>query len=422
MTNLIIVGAQWGDEGKGKIVDMLAPDFDVVARYNGGHNAGHTVKVGDEVYKLHHIPSGIISGKMCVIGNGVLIDPKIFFQELEGLDRRGIKTDNLYVSSRAHAILPYHPVIDGVTGGKIGTTKRGIGPAYSDKMCRIGIRLEDLLLAEDQLYERIACSLDDKNFLIEKKYGFAPLYPREIAREYAEYGKRFRKHVKDTARLLTECMKKGSNIIFEGAQGTLLDIDHGTYPFVTSSNSTAGGACTGCGIGPRKIDKVIGVAKAYVTRVGNGPFPTERFDEWAEEVVKDGDEFGTTTGRKRRVGEPDFAILEYAKDRNSVDHWAIMKLDVLGGKEFRIAIEHDAINEYGAKPKYSERVFGWERIGEEQRRKIIGDGFDAMPEGMKEYLIETARFTGVPVEIASIGAGREETVTRNVLERTSACL
>ncbi len=421
MTNLVVVGSQWGDEGKGKIVDMLAHQYDVVARYNGGHNAGHTVKVGDEVYKLHHIPSGIISGKVCVVGNGVLVDPRIFFDEIDGLEKRGVSTDNLYVSSRAHVILPYHQKLDAITGGKVGTTGRGIGPAYADKMCRTGIRVEDLLLGEDELFGKIDDALEDKNFLMEKKYGLAPLDPREIAKEYAEYGKRLRKHVKDTAKLLTGCMKKGSNIIFEGAQGTLLDIDHGTYPFVTSSNSTAGGACTGCGIGPRKIDQVIGVAKAYVTRVGNGPFPTERFDEWAEEISKDGVEIGTTTGRKRRVGEPDFAILEYARDINSVDHWAVTKLDVLGGKQFRVAVEH-AREGYAARPKYGERVFGWEKIGEEQKSKIIRDGFDAMPEGMKEYLIETARFTGVPVEIASIGAGREETVTKNVLERTSACL
>jgi len=421
MTNLIVVGTQWGDEGKGKVTDLLSPQFDVVARYNGTCNAGHTVKIDGVIYKVHHLPSGIFTARKCVMGNGVNVDPKVLFEEIESIEEKGISIENLYISSKAHMVLPYHRTFDGIQGGKIGTTGRGTGPSYSDKALRIGLRVGDLLLGEEEIRARVEEALDDKNFLLEHKYKREPFDPAEIAKEYAEYGRRMKKHISDTSKLLNEWMGQGLNVLFEGAQGTLLDIDHGTYPFVTSSNSTAGGACTGCGIGPRKIDKVIGVVKAYVTRVGEGPFPTERLDEWAKEVQKDGTEFGTTTGRIRRVGDPDFNILIYARDINSVDEWVVTKLDVLDGKEFRIA---EGYEREGNKvfPVYNERVFGWEKTGTETRRKIIRDGFDAMPNGMQEYLIKMSEFTGIPVGIASIGPGREETVTGKVLERTSEYL
>lgn len=448
MTNLVVVGAQWGDEGKGKIVDYISDKYDVVVRYNGGNNAGHTVGVGEEIYKFHLVPSGIVSGKECIIGNGVVIDPGVILGEIDGLEKRGVNTDNLYLSSNAHVIMPYHKTFDGIKGGKIGTTGRGIGPVYEDKAARIGIRIEDLLLSEDELCAKIAPALKEKNFLLEHMYGKEPFDPMEIAREYVNHGKRLEKYVRDTPGLLNDFMDNGLDVIFEGAQGAFLDPDHGTYPFVTSSNPVAGAACAGSGIGPLDIGDVIGVTKAYITRVGGGPFPTElgdpesddfmnekEGDRFTEEEVRrmtssndaylmgkairlDGKEYGTTTGRPRRVGYPDFVLLQRARDLNSVKEWAVTKLDVLGGKTFKVATRYD---EDSGAPVYTE-TFDWPEIDNDGRERMIRDGFDSMPDGMQDYLIRMAEFTETPVEIASIGPMRRDTVTRNVLDRTRTYL
>jgi adenylosuccinate synthase len=337
MANIVVVGAQWGDEGKGKIVDLLTESADVVARYQGGHNAGHTVKIKNKQFILHLIPSGILHrGKTCIIGNGVVIDPKALIEEIEKLKQRKINIGkNLYISGRAHVIMPYHNVLDGMHEQakgtkKIGTTGRGIGPAYVDKMSRSGIRVIDLLDGKgfkDKLKENLA----DINFILEKKYNNRKINANAVYTEYMRYAEYLAPFVTDTVVLTNNLIENGKSVLFEGAQGTLLDIDHGTYPYVTSSSACAGGACTGLGVSPRRLDGIIGIVKAYTTRVGSGPFPTELKDKLGEGLRLKGGEYGATTGRARRCGWLDAVSLRHSIRINGFTGIALTKLDVLDG-------------------------------------------------------------------------------------------
>src|ERR671934_8263 len=329
----VIVGAQWGDEGKGKIVDLLAQRADVVCRYNGGPNAGHTIVADGETYKLRHMPSGILWGKECVIGAGCVVDPAVFVEELDDLEARSISTERVHLSSNAHVIMPWHVAID--RGGerrlgelKIGTTKRGIGPTYADKALRLGIRVQDLFDPKI-LRQKLEVALAEKNVWLERVYGSEPVELEEVASRYEEHAQRLRPYIADTSLLVDRALQAGKRALFEGAHGTLLDIDHGTYPFVTSSPTVAGGAATGIGIGPTRIDSVIGVAKAYVTRVGEGPFPTEIEGADHERIRALGGEYGTVTGRERRCGWLDLVGLRYACRLNGLTSLALTKLDVL---------------------------------------------------------------------------------------------
>ena len=329
----MIVGAQWGDEGKGKIVDLLAQDCDLVCRYQGGPNAGHTIVVDGETYKIRQIPSGVLRRKTCVIGAGCVVDPEVFLTEVDELEARGVSTKDVHLSGEAHLIMPWHVAIDQATErrlGKlqIGTTKRGIGPCYADKAARLGIRVQDLLDPKI-LREKIEVALAEKNVWLERVYGVPPLELEEIAGQLELFAQRMRPYVADTSLLVDRALREGRDVLLEGAQGTLLDLDHGTYPFVTSSNTVAANAATGIGIGPNRIDQVIGVAKAYVTRVGEGPFPTEIEGLDQERVRELGGEFGTVTGRQRRCGWLDLVALRYAVRLNGITALALTKLDVL---------------------------------------------------------------------------------------------
>ena len=337
MANIVVVGAQWGDEGKGKIVDLLTESADVVARYQGGHNAGHTVKIKNRQFILHVIPSGILHrGKTCIIGNGVVIEPRSLIEEMEELKRRKISIGkNLHISGRSHVIMPYHMVLDSKHedskgAKKIGTTGRGIGPAYVDKMSRAGIRMVDLL--DGKVFrEKLKANLSDVNFLLEKKYNTKKISVNKVYSEYMKYAEYLAPFITDTVVLINNLIEKGKNVLFEGAQGTLLDIDHGTYPYVTSSNACAGGVCTGLGTGPGNLDGVLGIVKAYTTRVGGGPFPTELQDELGEELRLKGGEYGATTGRARRCGWLDLVSLRHSIRINGLTGIALTKLDVLDG-------------------------------------------------------------------------------------------
>ncbi len=337
MPATVIVGAQWGDEGKGKIVDLLAQHCDVVCRYQGGPNAGHTIVADGETYKFRHMPSGILWGKQCVLGAGVVVDPATFIEELDDLEARGISTDAVRVSGNAHLIMPWHVAIDGASERRlgrlqIGTTRRGIGPTYADKSARLGIRVQDLLDPKI-LRQKIQVALDEKNTWLERIYGAARIELNDVAGAAEEWGTRLRPYIADTSLLVHDALREGRSVLFEGAQGTLLDVDHGTYPFVTSSNPVAGAAATGIGIGPTRIDAVMGVAKAYVTRVGEGPFPTEIQGPDQERVRELGGEYGTVTGRQRRCGWLDLVALRYAARVNGFTSLALTKLDVLSAFE-----------------------------------------------------------------------------------------
>ncbi len=337
MANIVVVGAQWGDEGKGKIVDLLTESADAVARFQGGHNAGHTVKIKNREFILHLIPSGILhKGKTCIIGNGVVIDPKALIEEMKGLKKEKISIGkNFYISGRAHVIMPYHNVLDGkheqAKGKKmIGTTGRGIGPAYVDKMSRAGIRMADLLDGRG-FKEKLKANLSEINFLLEKKYNERKISVQKVYNEYMGYAEYLSPFITDTVVKANNLIEKGKSILFEGAQGTLLDIDYGTYPFVTSSSACAGGVCTGLGVSPKNIDGVLGIVKAYTTRVGSGPFPTELLDTMGEELRLKGGEYGATTGRARRCGWLDTVALKHAIRINGFSGIALTKLDVLDG-------------------------------------------------------------------------------------------
>ncbi len=427
MPVVVVVGAQWGDEGKGKIVDLLSADFDIVARYQGGANAGHTVIIGEQKYILHLIPSGILHpGVQCVIGNGVVIDPVALMEEIEFLEARGISVQGrLWISQKAHLIMPYHKLLDSVSeeregNEKIGTTRRGIGPAYVDKASRKGIRIVDLL-DRDLFAKKLRRNLAEKNQLLEKIYGHLPLDVEAIIREYLEFDRRIDPFIKDVSIFLEQAIGEGKSVLLEGAQGTLLDVDHGTYPFVTSSNPVSGGACTGVGIGPTRITDVLGVIKAYTTRVGEGPFPTELTDEEGELLRKEGQEYGATTGRPRRCGWFDAVIARYAVRINGINALAVTKLDVLdrfdrikvctgyryGGRVLReFPTELRILQE--CRPVYEEFP-GW--------RQPTGGvtHWDELPRAAREYLAYLESLTGAPIKIVSVGSRRNQTIFRGQL-------
>jgi adenylosuccinate synthase len=422
MPGMVIVGAQWGDEGKGKVVDLLAERADAVVRFQGGNNAGHTIVRDGETWKFHLIPSGILyPGKLCIIGNGTVIDPRVLTDEIDGLRARGIDTSGLKLSANAHLIMPYHLLLD--TAGEtklgklqIGTTRRGIGPAYADKASRLGIRVQDLL-DEKILKKKLAAALDPKRLSLRPFTKDPALDLQRMTEEYLTFGHRLEQYIADTSRLVWDRLDAGRLVVFEGAQGALLDIDHGTYPFVTSSNPVAGAACIGSGVGPKDIDEIWGVAKAYVTRVGAGPFPTELAEEVGEEIRQRGGEFGTTTGRARRTGWLDLVALRYAARINSMTALAITKLDVLSGFDrlrvctsyrgaedarfedfpYHQSVLHHATGEYTELP-------GWqEDLGE---CRTPAD----LPQAARDYLAFIADYLGVPVVLVGVGPGREQIV------------
>lgn len=422
MATVIVVGAQWGDEGKGKLVDFLTDKADVVARYQGGHNAGHTVVIKNEKYVLHLIPSGILhKNTVCIIGNGVVVEPAALIEEMRGLRERGVKVGaNLLISKNAHLIMPYHIALDAagekMRGKKcIGTTGRGIGPTYVDKMARTGIRVGDLLSPEIFM-EKISANLRNVNFLLKNLYKSGGFSARNIFDEYMGYAKLLKKHIADTDLIINEAVASGKNVLLEGAQGTLLDIDHGTYPYVTSSNSIAGGACTGVGIGPTRINRVLGVVKAYTTRVGSGPFPTELSDSIGEEIRRKGGEFGATTGRPRRCGWLDTVILRHAAAVNGLTGMAITKLDILDGLDtikictayrYRGKTYNHFVKELdifeNCTPVYEE-MKGW-------RESTLGiKEFRKLPLRAQAYIRRIEKLVGVKAHIISTGQKRDELI------------
>ncbi|MFI1585164.1 adenylosuccinate synthase [Embleya sp. NPDC020630] len=428
MPALVLVGAQWGDEGKGKATDLLGGSVDYVVRYQGGNNAGHTVVIGDQKYALHLLPSGILTPECTpVIGNGVVVDPGVLLHEISTLVERGIDTSKLLISGNAHLITPYHRTLDKVTERflgkrKIGTTGRGIGPSYADKINRVGIRVQDLFDA-GILTQKVESALSDKNQMLVKMYNRRELKVEEIVEEYLGYADQLRPYVADTTLVLNQALDQGKVVLLEGGQGTLLDVDHGTYPFVTSSNPTAGGACAGSGIGPTKITGVIGILKAYTTRVGAGPFPTELFDEDGEALRRIGHERGVTTGRDRRCGWFDAVIARYATRVNGLTDFFLTKLDVLTGWE-RIpvcvaydidGVRHDELpmsqtDFHHAKPIY-ETLPGW-------TEDITGARtFADLPGNAQAYVRALEEMSGAPISAIGVGPGRTQTIEINSLLR-----
>jgi len=419
---LVVVGAQWGDEGKGKVVDLLAERSDIIVRFQGGNNAGHTLVVGGEKTVLHLVPSGVLHrGKTCVIGNGVVVDPVVLLEEVDQLRRRGLlqRDEELRISEQAHLILPYHKAIDlareRLRGqGKIGTTGRGIGPAYEDKMARIGIRVVDLL-EEDTFRKKLRGNLEEKNAYLRAMLREEALGFDEIFESYQRIGVRLRPHVTDTSRLLDAEIRRGRRVLFEGAQGTMLDVDHGTYPFVTSSNCVSAAASAGSGVAPALARRSLGITKAYTTRVGSGPFPTEIDGDLGERLRRDGDEYGATTGRPRRCGWFDAVVVRHAARLSGLDGLAITKLDVLAGIDpLRLCVAYRSGGETinfvpasagklaAAEPVYEEM----EGFSELRRSERLED----LPGNARRYLERIERLTGVAVKIVSIGARREETI------------
>ncbi len=422
VANIVLIGTQWGDEGKGKIVDMLSSDADVVVRFQGGNNAGHTMVVDGEQIISHLVPSGILQGKLCLIGNGVVVDPDVLLGEIDYLAGKNIDTSpaQLKVSQKAHLIMPYHKQIDNARekmkgDKKIGTTGRGIGPAYEDKATRRGIRFADLLEPE-LLSEKITAIMLEKNFYLEKFFGEPPMDVNGVISQYMDYAKRLGPYIADGSVILDEAIKNGDQVLFEGAQGTHLDIDHGTYPFVTSSNTVSGNACCGTGVGPKQITGVLGVVKAYTTRVGAGPFPTELEDDTGNYIQEKGAEFGATTGRRRRCGWLDMVILKNAVRLNGLTSLAITKLDVLGGLDtLNICTSYmhngSPIEHFPASLKVlSECTPVYESLpGWQEDISGIRD-YDSLPENTRNYLKRIEALAGVPIGILSVGPGREETI------------
>ncbi len=422
MSIKLVFGTQWGDEGKGKVVDYYAEKADIVVRYQGGNNAGHTIKIGDEVFKFHLLPSGAVRGKTGVIGNGVVIDPKVLISEIEDLRKRGIEP-NLKISDRAHVIMPYHRMLDGAEerfrgNKKVGTTGRGIGPCYSDKIARLGIRMEDLI-DPDALRERLEFIIPMKNRIFEAYGMHERLDIDEVFDEYSKYGAHLKDMVTDTLEFLHSNMNR--EILLEGAQGAMLDVDFGTYPYTTSSHTIGGGASTGSGIPPNRIDEVIGVVKAYTTRVGMGPFPTEQENEIGKHLCEKGHEFGTTTGRARRCGWLDLVVVKHALKISGADGIAITKIDVLEGlSRVKVAYAYELDSRKTdsfptsmkdiekIKPIYKE-FEGWS-MSEEEREKVKNEGIDALPSNALEYLRFIEKETGVRIRMISYGPAREETV------------
>ncbi len=421
MTATIVLGAQWGDEGKGKVTDYFSEKADVVVRYQGGNNAGHTVVVGDERFALSLVPSGVMNPACTpVIASGCVVDPGVLLSEIDTLASRGVDASRLRLSSNAHLIMPYHRKLDAVKERylgrqKIGTTKKGIGPAYTDKYARQGIRVQDLF--DRKIFrDKLDIALDEKNKILTRVYNQLPLDADPIAKEYQEYAERLREYVTDTSLLVWSAIRDGKEVLFEGAQGTLLDVDHGTYPFVTSSNPSAGGALTGSGIGPKAIDRVVGVAKAYISRVGTGPFPTELDDEVGETMVRVGGEYGTVTGRRRRCGWLDLVALRYSARVNSLTELFVTKLDILSEFDtLKVATAYDSLGEryaemprqqrvlYNCEPVYHE-LPGWRTDLTAVRRP--GD----LPKEARAYLEFIEQDVGVPVRWVSVGAERSQVI------------
>ncbi|MFG1947468.1 adenylosuccinate synthase [Nonomuraea sp. NPDC048826] len=421
MPAAVLVGAQWGDEGKGKATDLLGGDVDYVVRYQGGNNAGHTVVIGDQKYALHLLPTGILSPHVVpVIGNGVVIDPGVLLSEIDGLAERGISAERLLISANAHLIMPHHKALDKVTErylgkAKIGTTGRGIGPAYGDKIYRVGVRVQDLL-DPGILAKKIEVALGEKNQVLTKVYNRRGIEAEAVVEEYLGYAERLKPHIADTSLVLSKALDEDKFVLLEGGQGTLLDIDHGTYPFVTSSSPTSGGACAGAGIPPNRLTRVIGILKAYTTRVGSGPFPTELEDEMGEWLRQTGGEYGVTTGRNRRCGWFDAVIARYATRINGVTDFFLTKLDVLSGLE-RIPVcvaydvdgtRHDEIpmtqtEFHHAKPIYEE-LPGWQE-------DITGaKTFEDLPTNAQAYVRALEEMSGAPISAIGVGPGRDQTL------------
>ncbi|MDQ2877235.1 MAG: adenylosuccinate synthase [Actinomycetota bacterium] len=421
MPAIVIVGAQWGDEGKGKATDLLGDDVDYVVRYQGGNNAGHTVVIGEESYALHLLPSGVLSrNAIPVIGNGVVIDPGVLLAEIDGLAARGVSCDRLLISANAHLIMPHHIALDKVTerhlgSSRIGTTGRGIGPTYSDKAARMGIRMQDLF-DPGILRQKLDLALREKNQVLTKVYNRRTIDAGAVAREYLGYGERLGRYIADTGLILNQALDQDQVVLLEGAQATLLDVDHGTYPFVTSSSPTAGGACAGSGLGPTRIDRVIGILKAYTTRVGAGPFPTELNDARGEWLRKTGGEYGVTTGRARRTGWFDAVIARYATRVNGITDYFITKLDVLSGLErvpVCVAYEVNGRRQdempmtqtefHHATPVY-EYLDGWSE--DISGAKDLAD----LPAGARTYLAALESMIGAPVSAVGVGPRRDQTL------------
>jgi adenylosuccinate synthase len=422
MATRVVIGTQWGDEGKGKYIDMLAQNSDFVVRFSGGNNAGHTIVANGVKYALHLIPSGILhGGKTCIIGNGVVVDPAVLLKEMSSLNDKGVSTDNLLVSDRAHVIMPYHKELDELQekfrgSNSLGTTKRGIGPAYADKTERCGIRMCDFI-DTDAFAEKVRSNLEVKNLIIEKVYGGKGFDADQIIAEYSEYARQLKKHVTDTNNVLFNAIESDKNILFEGAQATFLDLDFGTYPFVTSSNPVAGGVCTGAGIGPVYIDEVYGVLKAYTSRVGAGPFPTEQDNEIGNTIRELGWEYGTTTGRPRRCGWLDMVMIRYAAKVNGLTGLAINHVDTIG-KLDKIklcrAYKKDGM-EINHFPSSLKELTKCEPVYEEfdSWKEDISDAksFEALPANAKKYLGRIEELAGVKIRFIGVGKDREQTIT-----------
>jgi adenylosuccinate synthase len=429
MPGVVIVGAQWGDEGKGKVTDLLAEQADLVVRFQGGNNAGHTIVRGDEVFKFHLIPSGILyPGKLCVVGNGVVVDPGVLAEEIDALRRRGVDISGLRISANAHLIMPYHKLLDHAGEAKlgklqIGTTRRGIGPCYADKAARLGIRMQDLL-DEKILKQKINAAMEPKRLMLRPFAKDPALDLHAMTEEYRTFGHKLEPYIADTPPIAWRVLDRGGTVLFEGAQGTMLDIDHGTYPFVTSSNPVAGSACVGAGVGPRAIEEVWGVAKAYATRVGAGPFPTELEDDLGERMRDAGGEYGTTTGRPRRTGWLDLVALRYAAKVNGLTGLVITKLDVLTGIDplnvavrylgpeganfddfpYHQSILHKARGDLIELPGWHEDVSGARSV-------------DDLPEAARGYLDFVSDFLGLPIVMVGVGPGRDEMIWTGAAER-----
>jgi adenylosuccinate synthase len=421
MPAIVLLGAQWGDEGKGKATDLLGERVDYVVRYQGGNNAGHTVVIGDQKYALHLLPSGILSPNVIpVIGNGVVIDPAVLLEEIAALQSRGIDTSGLVISANAHLITPYHRAIDKISErflgkAKIGTTGRGIGPAYADKINRIGIRVQDLF-DPHILQQKVESALSDKNQILVKVFNRKGIESEAVIEEYLRYAEILRPFVADTSLLLNNALDAGKVVLLEGSQGTLLDVDHGTYPFVTSSNPTAGGACAGSGIGPTRVTRVIGIVKAYTTRVGSGPFPTELLDEDGEKLRTIGHEYGVTTGRNRRCGWFDAPVARYASRINGLTDFFLTKLDVLTGwKEIPVCVAYEVDGKrteelptnqtdfHHAKPIY-ENLPGWTEDLSKART------LDDLPKNARAYVEFLENISGARISAVGVGPGRDETI------------
>ncbi len=430
MPGIVLVGAQWGDEGKGKATDLLGSSVDYVVKFNGGNNAGHTVVIGEEKYALHLLPSGILTPTVIpVIGNGVVIDVSVLIEELDGLEARGVDTSALIISANAHVIPQYNRVLDKVAerflgSRKLGTTGRGIGPTYADKMNRVGIRVQDLY-DESILRQKVEAALELKNHMLLKVYNRRAIEVDEVLEELLRYAERLRPMVMDTALVLNDALDEGKNVLFEAGQATLLDVDHGTYPFVTSSSATSAGACTGSGVAPTRIDRVIAILKAYSTRVGEGPFPTELNGEHGEYLRTTGDEFGTTTGRPRRCGWVDAVVGRYAQRINGVTDFVVTKLDVLTGLDtIPICTAYDVFGKrhdempvnqtdfHHAVPIYEEMP-GW-------TEDITGcRDFDDLPQAAQDYILRLEELIGARISAIGVGPGRDETIRRHdLLEST----